>query len=72
MHDTIILLIDQGVAREALALGLNMSRVAEAAIAEAARLERKRLRRVQYRAALEACARQAAWDGLAPTQDRGF
>ena len=42
MRVKVNLSIDEGVTREARALGLNMSRVAEAAIAEAARLERNR------------------------------
>lgn len=42
MRAKVNLSIDSAVTREARALGVNMSRVAEAAIAEGARLERNR------------------------------
>jgi antitoxin CcdA len=60
------------VAREARDLGINMSRVAEAAIAEAARLERNRRWREANRAALEAYAREVERDGPALARFRSF
>jgi len=68
MQDTVSLSIDVRVANRALALGLDLSRLAEAAISEAAHVERKRLRQVQYRAGFEACSREVAWTGPALTQ----
>ena len=49
MRAKVNLSIDAAVTREARALGVNMSRVAEAAIAEAARLERNRRWREENR-----------------------
>jgi antitoxin CcdA len=60
------------VAREARDLGINMSRVAEAAIAEAARTERNRRWREENRAALDAYAREVARDGLPLARFRSF
>ena len=64
--------IETSVAREARALGLNMSRVAEAAIAEAARLERNRRWREENREALEAYVREIERDGLPLARFRSF
>jgi antitoxin CcdA len=54
MRQKVNLTIDRAVAEEARALGLNMSRLAEAAIATAARAERNRRWREENRAAIEA------------------
>jgi antitoxin CcdA len=64
--------IDEAVTREARALGVNMSRVAEAAIAEAARLERNRRWREENREALAAYAREVERDGLPLARFRSF
>ncbi len=66
------LTLDAEVAATARALGLNMSRLAEAAIAEAARAERNRLWREENRAAIEAYAEEVARDGLPLTPFRSF
>lgn len=66
------LTLDAEVAATARALGLNMSRLAEAAIAEAARVERNRLWREENRAAIEAYAGEVARDGLPLTPFRSF
>ena len=58
--------------REARALGVNMSRVAEAAIADAARMERNRRWREENREALERYAREIERDGLALARYRTF
>lgn len=72
MRAKVNLSIDEAVSREARALGVNMSRVAEAAIAEAARLERNRRWREENRQALEAYAREVERDGLALARFRSF
>lgn len=66
------LTLDSEVAREARALGLNMSRLAEAAIADGARVERNRLWRERNRGALEAYAEEVARQGLPLTRFRSF
>jgi antitoxin CcdA len=66
------LTIEASVAREARDLGVNMSRVAEAAIAEAARLERNRRWREANREALAAYGREVARDGLPLARFRSF
>ena len=66
------LTVDAEVAEEARALGLNMSRLAEAAIAEATKAERNRLWREENRAALEAYAEEVAREGLALASYRTF
>ncbi len=58
------LTLDAAVIAEARALGLNMSRLAEAAIAEAAKAERNRLWRAANAAAIDAYAGDVARDGL--------
>lgn len=64
--------IDDAVTREARELGVNMSRVAEAAIAEAARIERNRRWREENRGALEAYAREVECEGLPLARFRSF
>lgn len=72
MRTKVNLSIEDAVAREARTLGLNMSRVAEAAIAEASRLERNRRWREENREALEAYAREVERDGLPLARFRSF
>jgi antitoxin CcdA len=72
MRAKVNLSIDDAVTREARALGVNMSRVAEAAIAEAARLERNRRWREENREALEAYGREVERDGLPLARFRSF
>lgn len=66
------LTLDAEVAKTARALGLNMSRLAEAAIAEAARTERNRLWRIENQAAIDAYAEEVARDGLPLAPFRSF
>jgi antitoxin CcdA len=66
------LTLETAVADEARALGLNMSRLAEAAIAEAARTERNRRFRDENRAALAAYADEIAREGLPLAPYRSF
>ena len=72
MRTKVNLSMDDAITREARELGVNMSRVAEAAIAEAARHARNRRWREENRAALEAYAREVARDGLALARFRSF
>ena len=64
--------IDAEVSEEARALGLNMSRLAEAAIAEAARTERNRLWREANSDALQSYADEIRKNGLPLTRFRTF
>ncbi len=66
------LTLDAEVAEAARALGLNMSRLAEAAIAEAARAERNRRWRDENRAAIAAYADEVAREGLPLARFRSF
>lgn len=66
------LTLDADVAETARNLGLNMSRLAEAAIVEAAKSERNRLWRLENQAALDAYADEVARDGLPLAQYRSF
>lgn len=66
------LTLDAEVAESARALGLNMSRLAEAAIAEAAKAERNRLWRAENRVALVAYGEEVARDGLPLAAFRTF
>jgi antitoxin CcdA len=66
------LTLDAEVAETARALGLNMSRLAEAAIAAATKVERNRLWREQNRGALDAYAQEVAQDGLPLAAFRTF
>lgn len=66
------LTLDADVAETARALGLNMSRLAEAAIAEATKLERNRLWRAQNQTAIATYGDEIAKDGLPLAQFRSF
>ncbi|MBI1220190.1 MAG: hypothetical protein GC186_16765 [Rhodobacteraceae bacterium] len=66
------LTLDAEVAEAARALGLNMSRLAEAAIAEAAKAERNRLWQRENQAAIAAYAEEVARDGLPLAPFRSF
>ena len=66
------LTLDATVAATARALGLNMSRLAEAAIAEAAKAERNRQWRAENQAAIAAYADEVAREGLPLSQFRTF
>jgi len=66
------LTLDSDITEAARALGLNMSRLAEAAIANAAKTERNRLWRIENEDAISAYAEEVAKDGLPLTQFRSF
>ena len=66
------LTLDAEVAQTARALGLNMSRLAEAAIADAAKSERNRLWREENRPAIEAYGDEVAREGLPLAPFRSF
>lgn len=66
------LTLDADVAETARALGLNMSRLAEAAISEAAKTERNRRWREENRAAISAYADEVTNEELALAQFRSF
>lgn len=66
------LTMDADVAETARSLGLNMSRLAEAAIAQAAKEERNRLWRLENQEAIDAYAEEVAKDGLALSRYRSF
>lgn len=66
------LTIDSEVAETARALGLNMSRLAEAAISDAAKAERNRLWREENKAELATYAEEVEREGLALTKYRSF
>lgn len=66
------LTLDAEVAEAARTLGLNMSRLAEAAIAEAAKAERNRIWREENRAAISAYADEVAQEGLPLARFRSF
>jgi antitoxin CcdA len=66
------LTLDSEVAEAARALGLNMSRLAEAAIAEATKAERNRLWREENRVANAAYAEELAREGLPLAAFRTF
>lgn len=66
------LTLDAEVAETARALGLNMSRLAEAAIAEATKAERNRLWREETRAANAAYAEEIVREGLPLAAFRTF
>lgn len=66
------LTLEAEVAETARALGLNMSRLAEAAIAEAAKLECNRRWREANRDALDAYAEEVAREGLPLAPFRTF
>ena len=66
------LALDADVAETARVLGLNMSRLAEAAIAEAAKIERNRLWRLENQAAISAYADEVSNEGLPLAKYRSF
>lgn len=66
------LTLDADVAETARSLGLNMSRLAEAAIAEAAKVERNRRWREENSAAISAYADEVAQEGLPLARYRSF
>ncbi|MDF1708676.1 MAG: type II toxin-antitoxin system CcdA family antitoxin [Paracoccaceae bacterium] len=66
------LTLDSDVAETARALGLNMSRLAEAAIISAAKVERNRLWRAENQAAIATYADEVARDGLPLARFRSF
>ncbi|WP_299565341.1 type II toxin-antitoxin system CcdA family antitoxin [uncultured Sulfitobacter sp.] len=66
------LTLDADVAETARTLGLNMSRLAEAAILEAAKTERNRLWRLENQAAIAAYGEEVDRDGLPLAQYRSF
>lgn len=66
------LTLDADVAEAARSLGLNMSRLAEAAIVEAARVERNRLWRAENQSAINAYADEVAKEGLPLAAFRSF
>jgi antitoxin CcdA len=66
------LTLDANVAETARALGLNMSRLAEAAIVEAAKVERNRRWREENGAAIATYAEEIERDGLALSRFRSF
>ena len=58
------LTLDASVAETARALGLNMSRLAEAAISDAAKAERNRRWRIENQQALDTYAQEVEAEGL--------
>lgn len=66
------LTLDADVAESARSLGLNMSRLAEAAILEAAKVERNRQWRAANHSAIEAYADEIAKEGLPLAAFRSF
>ncbi len=66
------LTLDSDVAATAKALGLNMSRLAEAAIIEAAKVERNRRWREANQSAIDAYAQEIAKEGLPLAGFRSF
>jgi len=66
------LTLDAEVAEAARSLGLNMSRLAEAAILEASKAERNRIWREENQTAIDAYAEEIAREGLPLTSFRSF
>lgn len=66
------LTLDADVANAARELGLNMSRLAEAAISDAAKLERNRVWREENKAAIDTYAEEVEREGLALSRFRSF
>lgn len=66
------LILDADVVETARSLGLNMSRLAEAAIAEAAKEERNRLWREENAGNIVAYAEEVEREGLALSEYRSF
>ena len=72
MRAKVNLSIQPEITEQARELGVNMSRVAEAAIAEAIKVERNRRWRAENRAALDAYAEDVAETGLPLDKARLF
>lgn len=72
MRAKVNLSIQPEITEQARELGVNMSRVAEAAIAEAIKVERNRRWRAENRAALDAYAEDVAEKGLPLDKARLF
>jgi len=66
------LTLDAEVAKTARSLGLNMSRLAEAAIAQAAKAEQNALWRAENQAAIRTYAEEVAREGLPLAAFRSF
>lgn len=66
------LTLDAEVAEIARALGLDISRLAEAAIVETVRTERNRLWRMENQVAIDAYAAEVTEEGLPLAQFRSF
>ncbi len=66
------LTLDADVAESARSLGLNMSRLAEAAIVEASKAERNRLWREQNAGNIASYAKEIEREGLALSEYRTF
>ncbi len=66
------LTLDASVAETARALGLNMSRLAEAAISDAAKAERNRRWRIENQQALDTYAQEVEAEGLPLESFRSF
>lgn len=66
------LTLDADVAETARSLGLNMSRLAEAAISEASKIERNRLWREQNQESIDAYSKEIEREGLALSEYRTF
>ena len=66
------LTLDADIVQTARDLGLNMSRLAEAAIADATKSERNRLWRLENAAAIEQYITEVEREGLALTDLRSF
>ena len=66
------LTLDAEVAKSARSLGLNMSRLAEAAILEAAKVERNRLWREENQPAIDIYSEEIAKEGLPLAGYRSF
>lgn len=66
------LTLDADVAETARSLGLNMSRLAEAAIIEAAKIEHNRLWRAENQVAIKAYAEEVSNEGLPLAGFRSF
>lgn len=66
------LTLDADVADAARTLGLNMSRLAEAAISEAAKIERNRIWRAENSDVIAAYEEEVAKDGVPLSRYRSF
>ncbi|MBF9059816.1 hypothetical protein HKCCSP123_11545 [Rhodobacterales bacterium HKCCSP123] len=66
------LTLDAEVVETARSLGLNMSRLAEAAIADTARIERNRIWREENQSSIDAYAEEVATNGVPLAGFRSF